>query len=401
MTRFLTWLLILVAVVAAVGLALRPRPLLVDARRVVVAPMHVGLVHEGATRVEDRYLVTAPLAGMLRRIPLREGDAVASGTTELAVIEPGSSGLLDERAMAAAESLVDVRKAAHLQAQATIARVAASLEQERGELQRMQRLHAGGDAPARELEVAQREVAWWEGELRAAQAGVQVAQAELEWARAGLLQARPGTGESGPDAVYPLVAPVHGTVLRVHRRSAGPVAAQEPLLEIGDLSRLELVADFLSTDAVRMEPGMPARVTGWGGERTLDARVRRVEPSGFTKVSALGVEEQRVNVLFDLLPDDGGTLPPLGDGYRVEVEVVLWQDDAVLQVPEGALFRDSDGGWAVFVVEDDHARPRAVEIGRRDGLSAQVLDGLAEDELVVLYPADAVRDGALLEPRVL
>ena len=343
--------------------------------------------------------MTAPLAGMLRRIPLREGDEVAAGTTELAVLEPASSGLLDERAQAAAESLVRVREAALTQAQSAISRVAASLEQARSELLRTQRLSEGGRSSTRELEIAQREAIWWESELRAAQATVAVAQAELEWARAGLLQARPGPGEGPQDAVYPLVSPVRGTVLRVHRRSAGPVAAQEPLLELGDLSRLELVADFLSTDAVRMQPGMAARVVGWGGEQALDARVRRVEPAGFTKVSALGVEEQRVNVILDLLPGDAS--PPLGDGFRVEVEVLLWQGDAVLQIPEGALFRASDGGWAVFVVEDQHARLRSVEIGHRDGLQAEVLSGVAEGEPVVLYPGEAVREGTLLEPRIL
>ena len=401
MTRFLTWLIVVVAIVGISAWVLRPRAVLVDAARASVAPMHVALVHEGRTRVEDRYTMRAPLSGVLRRILLREGDPVVAGVTELAVIEPASSGLLDERALASAEARVRSAEASLMQAESGVVRARAGADQARSENARVERLFEGGRNSLRELEVARREASWWEGELNGAVAAVDVARSELEWARAGLTQAQPRSGESQPETSYPVVAPIHGTVLRLHRQSAGPVAAQEALVELGDLSRMELVADYLSTDAVRMEPGMPARIVGWGGEQVLAARVRRIEPSGFTKVSALGVEEQRVNVILDLLPpEEGVDAPPLGDGFRVEVEVLLWQSDAVLQIPEGALFRDAEGAWAVFVVTADEARLQQVEVGHRDGLHAEIHSGLVEDDLVVLYPGDAVTEGTPLEARV-
>jgi HlyD family secretion protein len=401
MTRFLTWLIVVVAIVGISAWVLRPRAVLVDAAYARVGPMHVALVHEGRTRVEDRYVVRAPLSGVVQRILLKEGDSVVAGVTELAIIEPASSGLLDERALASAEARVRSAEASQVQAESGVTSARAGAEQARSEYARVDRLVEGGGSPLRELEVARREATWWASELRGAEAAVEVARSEVEWARAGLTQAQPSSGEAQPETSYPVVAPIHGTVLRVQRKSAGPVAAQEALIELGDLSRMELVADYLSTDAVRMEPGMPARIVGWGGEQVLSARVRRIEPSGFTKVSALGVEEQRVNVVLDLLPPEEGTeAPPLGDGFRVEVEVLLWQADAVLNIPEGALFRDADGAWAVFVASANQAHLQQVEVGHRDGLHAEILNGLNEDDLVVLYPGDAVHEGTPLESRV-
>lgn len=235
--------------------------------------------------------------------------------------------------------------------------------------------------------------------MRSAEVAVTIAEYRLRVDQAALLRTRP-TGESTTeleDRNLVLRSPIGGRVFDVLRESQGPVTLGDPLLELGDIALLEVVADYLSTDAVRMEPGMEARIHGWGGEQPLTARVRLVEPSGFTKVSALGVEEQRVNVILDLV-DPPAERPPLGDGFRVEVSVVIWRTDEALKVPEAALFRRGEG-WACYRIVEEHAVLTPITIGRQNGIEAEVLDGLESGDRVVLHASDAIEDGVPVIPR--
>lgn len=396
--RPLLWGAGVAAVVALVALAAVPRPVPVDVGAVVRGPLQVTLSEQGTTRARHRYLVSAPVAGHLSRIELAPGDAVKAGETVLAVIEPSTPAPLDARAQAEAEARVRAARSVLAVARAERDRAAVRADFARAQLERLRRLFADGAASRESLEAAEAEARGAAGALQAAEFAVIRAQNELEAAEAALTEPQAaGGGGAGEARRVALRAPGDGVVLRRLHDGGAVVAAGQPLLEIGDIRQLEVVADFFSTDAVRMRPGMPAIIDRWGGETPLRGSVRQVEPHGFTKTSTLGVEEQRVNVIVDL---DGpsGTAGPLGDGYQVEVRVVVWQEEDTLKVPTGALFRH-DGGWAVFVVDRGRARLRPVEIGARNDLEAQVLSGLAEGERVLLYPPDTISDGTRVRPR--
>jgi HlyD family secretion protein len=278
---------------------------------------------------------------------------------------------------------VAAARAAVGQAQADRQRAAAQLERAQSTEARQQALFDAGAVPRDTLEAAQTARLTAEEALRAATFAVQSAEFQLQQARARLQPPRPG------EADLELLAPIDGTVLKRYHESVAVVAAGEPLVEVGNTNQLEIVADLLSTDAVRVESGADVLIEQWGGAHALHGRVRRVEPSGFLKVSALGVEEQRVNVIIDLAnPADAHAL---GDGYRVEVRIVIWQADNVLKVPTGSLFRQQDG-WAVFVVSDDRARLQPVQIGQRNQAEVQILEGLTAGQRVVLHPPDTLSD---------
>jgi HlyD family secretion protein len=374
----------------AVGWALlRPDPVPVDVAPVVRSPLRVTVDEEGETRVRDRFTITAPTAGRLLRSELDAGDAAEPGML-LASIEPLP---LDPRTQAGARARLEGAEATRRAAQAQVALTNAALEQARRSTARAGQLREKGTLSAEAHELALLEQTRREQEYAAARFAADAADHDVEAARAELLSAQDGSrgparAAPAPTSRIEVRSPAAGRVLRVLEESERIIAAGTPLLEIGDPDSLELVIDVLSTDAVRIHPGARVLVEEWGGEGALEARVRRVEPSGFTKVSALGVEEQRVNVIADLAEPNRA----LGDGYRFEARIVVWEGPDVLQVPASALFRHG-GAWSVFVVEGGRARRRDVEMGQRGGFAAEIRTGLSPGETVVLYPSDRLADG--------
>ena len=383
------------ALAAALAWGFWPRAIAVELGTVARGPLAVTVEEEGRTRVRDRFELSVPVAGHVRRLDLLAGDAVAEGQAA-AELEPLRSAVLDPRSRAEAEARVASAQSALQAAEQKAAAATAEAGRARGEHERRRRLCESGCISKEELENAAMLARRTEAEQRSAEFGIQVARFELEAARTALGYSA-AQGQAPPAERVTIRSPVAGRVLRVLRRSEGPVQAGEKLLEVGDPRALEVEVDVLSSEAVRIEPGARVRFDRWGGEGLLEGRVRTVEPAGFTKVSALGVEEQRVWVIADI------TSPPeqwarLGDGYRVEAAFVIWEGADVLQAPVSALFRSNDG-WAAFVVRDGVARLQPVRVGRRNALTAQVLDGLSAGETVVLNPTNAVRDGVRVRPR--
>ena len=379
-------LLIAVLVVAGiVTVAMWPEAVTVDVATAATAPMQVSIDEDGETRVRHRFVISAPVAGRVDRIELEPGDRVTRETTVLARLAPVQSSLLDPRTRAELNAAVEAARAAVGQAQAELQRATVALERARSSERRQRALFEGGAIPRDTLEAAETEVQTAEEAARAAGFAVQGAEYQLQLARARL-QAPQSSG-----AAIEVRAPIDGVVLKRFRESSAVVAPGEPLLEIGDPDQIEIVADLLSTDAVRVAPGAEVLIEQWGGGHTLRGRVRRVEPSGFMKVSALGVEEQRVNVIIDF-EDPAAAGEALGDGYRVEVRIVTWRHENALTVATGSLFRQ-DEGWAVFVVDEGVARLRRVQLGQRNQSVGQILDGLSAGQTVVLHPPDTLADG--------
>jgi len=384
----------LIAVLVVWGLfqGFRPQPVAVDLGTAIRAPLRVSIEQEGRTRVVDRFVISAPVNGYARRILLDVGDAVERGAA-LAELEPMRAEVLDVRRRAEAEARVASAEAGVSAAgqRANAAASNASLAQK--ELLRVRALRLSGYVSAAAEDRAASEAERSAAELRSAQFAVAVARHELEAARTPLKYAASG-GSTAPVAVR---TPVAGRVLKIPRKSEGAVAVGQPLIEIGDPAALEVEVDVLSADAVRIHPGTRVVFERWGGEGALEGVVRVVEPAGFTKVSALGVEEQRVWVIVSFT-SPAARWQRLGDGYRVEASFILWEADDVLQIPASALFRDGDG-WAAFAVEHGKAVKRRVEIGQRNGLGAQVASGIKAGEQVIVHPDDRVRDGGAVVAR--
>jgi len=374
----------LLAAAALAALALRPAAVPVDVARVARGPLVVTLDEEGETRVRDRAMVAAPVAGHLARIALDEGDAVTQGQV-VARLAPLP---LDPRGREQAEAHLAAATATAREVQARVREARAAAKQAETTLGRTERLAAAGQLPAEELDRARTAQRTQAQGVAAAEFRAQAAVSEVASARAAL---EPGRGNG---AMIEVRSPFAGRVLRVAEESERVVQAGTPLLEIGNLKSLEIVVDLLSTDAVQVQTGAALLLGGWGGVGELQARVRKVEPSGFTKVSPLGVEEQRVNVIGDFVDPPGR----LGDRYRVEARIVLWRGADVLKVPGGALFRSGDG-WAVYRLEGDRARKRPVQIGHRSADETEVLSGLAAGDRVILHPGDRVEEGARVQVR--
>jgi len=361
-----------------------PRPVPVETARVTVGTLRATVNEEGKTRIKQRYAVSAPVTGQLRRIPFKEGAAVRANETVLAIIEPVSSTLLDARTRTAAEAKRDTA-AANLEKARAGQRFAAS------DLQRFEKLFAGKMVSAQELENAQLREASAAKEQTAAESALRQAEAEMaEFAGVAL--------EKTNTVCDPIQvkAPVTGSVLHVYEENARVVPAGTPLMEIGDPQDIEVVIECLSRDGAMISPGTPVELDQWGGAEPLKAKVRLVEPAAFTKVSALGVEEQRVNVVADLLTPPDQRLG-VGDNFRVEARIIVWEAHDAPKVPAGALFRKGDQ-WAAFVVADGRARLRPVQAGRSSGAETQILDGLKQGEEVILYPGSRVRDGQRVTP---
>jgi len=385
------------AALVVVGLAIgfMPRAVPVDVAEVKRAPLTVTVEEEGKTRVRERYLVSAPVAGYARRIDLKAGDAVAAGQV-LAVIEPARPVALDPRTRVQAQAQVSAAQAALAAAQENARAAAAAAQLAQQERVRAESLRQSNFVSAQALDAARTAETRARAAEQAAQYAVRVARFDLETARAAAASAaqlqRGGTAEA-----LQVQAPVAARVLRVQHESEGPVAAGQSLLEIGNPESLEAEVEVLSTDAVKIATGSKVVLDRGGGNPPIEGRVRVVEPGGFTKISALGVEEQRVRVIVDFTsPREAWAR--LGDGYRVEARFVLWQGKDVLQLPSSALFRNGEG-WAAFRLEGSRARLTPVEIGQRAGLATQVLSGLKAGDRVVAHPDETIREGVRVKPR--
>lgn len=380
-----------IGALAALAYALHPQPVPVDLGQVSVGPMMVTLDEEGQTRVKDIYVVSAPVAGRKLRITRKVGEQVTAHETVLASIEPSDPAFLDVRSAAEAKARVKAAKAAQTLAQAELERSKAERDFARSDLARARELVKRGTISKRELERAELGVRTKEATVSTAQAGLRVKAFDLETAKAALIDPDAGHGKAGKACCVIVRSPINGRILRVVRESAAVVPMGAPLVEVGDPATLEIVVDLLSSDAVQVRTGDAVMIEDWGGGQTLAGRVRRVEPAGFTKISALGIEEQRVNVLIDFT-DAPKQYAKLGHGYRVETRIIVWRGEAVLRVPMSALFRDGDD-WAVFAVQDGQARLQRLKIGKTNGEQAQVIEGLVDGDLVVQHPSDVLSDG--------
>ncbi len=401
MPRKLLLVLAVAGIAALLGVGLMPAALDVDVATVTRGSIRVTVDQDGKTRIRERYVVSAPLAGRLLRIELEPGDSVEAGRTTLAVIEPRDPELLDARAIAMAEARVRAAEAA-LQKAGTVRRQAAANQADaERDLKRERDMAKTQAATISAVEDAELLLRIRGEEVRSARHAEEIAQFELDQARAALIRSRPitngeSTGSGDSSWTFGITAPVDGRVLRVFQESTAVVTAGTPLIELGDPSDLEVEIDVLSRDAVRVPTGAAVLLEQWGGEAPLAGRVDRVEPSAFTKVSTLGVEEQRVNVIVRLM-DPPTARRQLGDGFRVEARIVVDEADGVVKAPTSALFR-SGGEWAVFAVVDGKAEQRAVQLGLQNGLEAEVTEGLAEGDEVVVHPGDDVADGVGVRP---
>jgi HlyD family secretion protein len=393
--RRVIWLVLLLGLALALFLGFQPRPRLVDVAEVRRASLELSVEEEGKTRVIDRYVVSAPVAGTTCRTDLEVGDAVTKDQP-LINIRPLRSQALDPRSRAEAEARVAAAEAALQAAQQTASSARAEAQMTTKELARLRPLAQQGHVSQDDLDQAATRERSSRALQRSADFAVDVARHELQAARTAL-QYTGDEPEADPQEIVQVRAPVNGRVLKVQQECEGVVERGQPLLEVGDTASLEIETDVLSADAVRIRPGMQVLFERWGGEQPLEGRVRRIEPVGFTKISALGVEEQRVLIISDIT-SPAEQWRELGDGYRVESRFILWQADQVLQIPGSALFR-LDGDWAVFVAEHDRALTRRVGIGRRNGLSAQITEGLQAGERVITHPDKSLEDGTKVRTR--
>jgi HlyD family secretion protein len=398
----------LVVVVGALIYGLTPPPVEVDLASAAYGALRVAVDQDGKTRIRERYAVSAPLAGRLLRIELDPGDPIVAGQTVLAVIEPRDPDLLDARAVLQAEAAVRAAEAKLNRMTPLLEEALAGQEQAESDLTRVRAAIAEepGSVAAAELEEKVYAYRARSALVRSARHAEDIARFELEQAQAALLRSRPlpsDDGASGGVAERPggqhlvIRAPIDGRVLRVFQESSAVVTIGANLLEVGDPLDLEVEVDVLSRDAVRIRPGAAVLLEHWGGARALRGRVRLVEPSAFTKVSTLGVEEQRVNVIVDI-DDPPEERAALGDGFRVEARIVVAEADRALKIPTSALFRAGDD-WATFVVRAGVARRQLVEVGLQNGVESEIVAGLDAGERVVVHPGDRVDDGVRVVER--
>ena len=372
---------IALGVAAIAWLLVRPTPILVDVAKVVRGTMRVTVDEDGETRAHDRFVIAAPIPGRMLRVDLEEGDTVQKNQI-VALMEPLP---LNQQQREEVLGRVAAAEAAKHQADARTEHAREDYEQSRRDRERAEQLGREKVISAQALEQARNAEVTSGEELRAARFSALSAASEVKVARAGLV----GIGDGAPGhKVISLRSPAAGSVLRIVEKSERVVQAGAPVVVLGDPGKIEIVTDVLTTDAVNIKPGAPAFLDGWGGDRLLRARVRLVEPAGFTKISALGVEEKRVNVIADFVD----TPDALRDGYRVETHIVTWENADVLKIPGSATFRDRDG-WSVFVVDQGRARRRNIQIGHRNQTEAEILSGVTVGQEVVLHPSNQLREG--------
>lgn len=395
--RILIWSTLGALVASGLVWSFWPEPVQVNMARVTRGPMQVSVSDEGRTRVREVYRVSAPVSGQLLRIDKHAGDNVVGGETVVGDLLPTAPSFLDVRSRAQAEAAVKSAEAAKDLAAAEVRRAKAEQAFAVSDLKRARALVAGGAISKADLEHAELAYATKAAQGASAEAALKVKDFDLQTAKALLMNPGSTAASARQAASIALLAPVSGQVLRVLHESEAAVAAGTPLFEIGDPKDLEVVVELISEDAVSIRQGAPATLTDWGGTTPLKARVRLVEPSGFTKISALGVEEQRVNVLLDIV-EPHSRWASVADGFRVVAHIVIWQSENALQVPISAIFRNG-AGWVVFAVRDGHARLTAVRIGHVNDETAEVLAGLKKDEPVIVHPSDRVRNGVRVEVR--
>lgn len=383
-------------VIGALAWSFWPRPVEVELASISRGPMQVDVSDEGRTRVREVYQVSAPVDGRLLRVEVHPGDVVEGGKTKVAELLPIAPSFLDVRTRAQAEAAVSAAEAARNLAAAEVTRAKAELAYALSELKRAAALSPSGSISKASLERTQLARDTAVAQLATAQATLRVKDSDLSAARALLIDP---TGALPAQAGIPIIAPVSGRVLRVPRESEAVLAAGTTILEVGDSHQLEIVADLISEDAVKVREGDAAAVTDWGGSGALNARVRRVEPSGFTKVSALGVEEQRVNILLDFT-DPPSRWSRIADGFRVIVHIAVWRSPDTLRVPVAAMFRQGKD-WAVFAVKGGRATLTTIKVGPSNDDVAEVLSGLTQGTQVVLHPSDRISEGTRVTVRTL
>ncbi|MDL0430465.1 HlyD family efflux transporter periplasmic adaptor subunit [Marinobacter sp. TBZ242] len=393
--KWLFWSVLGVLALVVVAYILRPEPVWVDLATVQRGPMEVTILEEGKTRVKDRYVVSSPVTGYLHRVELDVGDQVIPGEL-LTEVDPMPVSVLDARSRAEAEARVEAARSALNSIRQKTRAAEADAELAETEYQRLLTLDRADFVSDERLQQARSTAARNQAILRSARFDEEVAAHELAAARTRLeISATRSEGEQ-PAERLAVRSPVNGNVLGLLRKSEGVIQAGEPILELGDPGALEVVVDVLSFDAVKLGPGVKARLNGWGGT-PLEAVVRRVEPVGFEDISALGVEEQRVRVIADMVtPRENWEM--LGDGYRVDAEFILWQSADVLQVPASAIFQHA-GQPTVFLVDNDLAVMRAVKTGRSNGLMTAVESGLTEGEQVIRHPGRELSNGDRIRSR--
>lgn len=389
--------IVAIGVVGAIIYAILPQPEVVDVGVVERDEMTVTVDEDGQTRIRHPYLVTASLSGRMPRILLDEGDTVTAGQ-RITTIHASLSPLVDERTQAERDARVAVAESSHRQARAARSRAEAELAYARAELQKFQELARDESIEGARVDRAELEVQTAQERLNAARYGVRIAAHEIEAAQAVASIGDTDSPSEEEDATsVAIVSPIAGVVLNVLREHQGPVQSGEALLEVGDPDSLELVVDVLTTDAVQITVGDSARVVRWGEDVALEAHVTHIEPRAFSQTSALGVEEQRVNVILEL-DSPLEQWRALRDGYRVEAEIVTWRAEDVVRVPTGSIFR-RDGSWAVYVIRDGVAKLQPIELGRRNGFHAEVLSGLEEGDQVILHPSEDIAENVKVEPR--
>ncbi|MCP5086089.1 MAG: HlyD family efflux transporter periplasmic adaptor subunit [Rhodobacteraceae bacterium] len=385
-------------IAASLGyVAFRTDPVPVDLHTVERGPMLVTINADGKTRIREVFEVAAPITGTVLRSPVRVGDLVVAGETVVAVVEPASSNLLDARTRIQAEAAVREAQAALHQARSRMREAGESLTLAEREHERAKVLVERGVASVTRLENAEQQLGIKRAAEAAAISGLEMSKSGLDRARAALIEPGNTRDETREECCMRLTAPANGKVLQIDVISKRPVTSGTRLLSIGQPDDLEIVADLLSSDAVRLDLGDAAIVERWGRDTPLEARISKIEPSAYTKVSALGIEEQRVDVVFEIVtsPDQR---KELADGFSVFLRVVEWESDDVLKVPLSAVFRKGND-WAVFASNEGVAQLRLIRIGERNTAVAQVLDGLAENDQVITHPSDNIGDGTVIIER--
>jgi HlyD family secretion protein len=387
-----------VALLGGVVYGFLPRPIDVDFGRVGYGPLLVSVSEDGKTRIKEKYVVSMPFNGRIDRIMLDPGDAVTAGETSLITIQPSEPDPLNERSQLQAEARVHAAEVAVKRAEATLAKSEAEKIWAEANFERIRKLSEQNATTNERRIEAEMLLRSRTKDFEAAQFATEIGTFEVAQAKAALIRAKPRDGRSADDWTYSVVSPISGKVLRVFQESAAVLTTGAPVIEIGDPTDLEMEIDVLSQDAVQIKPGAKVYVEHWGGEKTLVGRIRLVEPGGFTKISALGVEEQRVNVIADFSVPVVDRIT-LGDAYRVDARIALWESDRVLQVPSSALFRYGED-WCVFVV-DGHSRARrkVVQVGHRNSQAAEILGGLGEGDRVIQHPGDNLSEGVLVAER--
>lgn len=393
---------IITVAIAVIGVSLIvysfiPAPVPVDITETTRGPLRVTVNEDGMVRVKERYVVSAPVPGRLRRITLDPGDRVDKNETKIAVIDPPPAGLLDERTLSRLTARLEAARLAHQNSLCAVDCAQSNYLFAVKRLERAESLFEKGGISPEQMDAAEQNAINTKQKLTSAEFNAQISEFETKAAESALIQTTNVLDEHETAGAFTVYSPIDGQVLRLYAESAATVSPGTPLVEIGNTQMLEATIDVLSQDATRIQSGDKVLLENWGGDNVVTGRVTTVEPHAFTKVSALGVEEQRVWIKAGLISPPE-LYAPLGDGYRVEARIVTWESDGILQVPVGALFRSNEE-WSVFIMQDGRAHLRNVVVGHRNDRMAEVIDGLEEHDRVVLYPQDAVADGVRVELR--